>query len=109
MHLMPMTERDWKHFRQLHALALERYSEKILKEVSAACQKKGKTHHENYVTVYKMIKSRDRDMANAFNDLRRSTADMQLAIMYRLGVIYPDDLEPFSEQARATLRSFLGE
>lgn len=104
-----MTEKDWKLFKELRLLALDRYCAKVLKEISRACQKEGKTNHENYLTVYKMIKNRDRKIADAFNDLRRSTADMQLAIIYRLGVIEEEELEGFSEQARATLALLMGE
>ena len=50
----------------------------ILEEVADASQSTEVSAHDRYLKGYKLIKQRDRQMANAFNDFRRSTAVMQL-------------------------------
>ena len=56
--------------------------------------------HDRYLKVYKLIKGRDKQMANAFNDFRRSTAVMQLGIMRRMKLLTDEELGLFSEQTR---------
>ena len=59
--------------------------------------------YEQYLAAYKLIHKRDKELGNAFNDFRRSTAVIQLAIIRKLGVITDDELERFSESTRAWL------
>jgi len=52
---------------------------------------------------------RDKEIANAFNDFRRSTAVIQIAIIRKLGVITDEEFGRFSESTRASLQHFWGE
>lgn len=56
--------------------------------------------HDRYLEVCKLIKERDRQIANAFNDFRRSTAIMQLGIMRRMKLMTDEELALFSEQTQ---------
>jgi hypothetical protein len=49
-----------------------------------------------------MLGERDRSLAFAFDDLRRSRAIERLAAMIALGVVTPEELSQFSEATRAT-------
>jgi hypothetical protein len=93
-------ESDWRHFKQVHAKLLERYCGRVLDEIAAASQGAGGSAHERYLKVYKLLKERDKDLANAFDDFRRSTAVMQLGIMRRMKLLTDEELAPFSEQTR---------
>ena len=62
------------------------------------------TAHERYVRAYKFLKSRDEELARAFDDFRRSTAVMQLAIMRRMGLLSDKDLNVFSLQTQEQVR-----
>jgi hypothetical protein len=65
--------------------------------------------YEQYLAAYKLIHKRDKEIGNAFNDFRRSTAVIQIAIIRKLGVITDEELERFSESTRASLQHFWGE
>ncbi len=93
-------ESDWRRFKEVHAKLLERYCNRILQEVTAASRDSGGSAHDRYLKVYKLIRDRDRQIANAFNDFRRSTAVMQLAIMRKMGLLTNEELNQFSEQTR---------
>jgi hypothetical protein len=69
-------ESDWKVFRQLHPIALGRYSQRVLDEIAQIAADTKETPHERYLKIYKVVQQRDRTMGEAFNDLRRSTAIM---------------------------------
>ncbi len=96
-----LPESDWRSFKEVHQKLLERYCSRILEEVAAASQGAGGSAHDRYLKVYRLIEERDEQMANAFNDFRRSTAVMQLGIMRRMKLLADDDLSMFSEQTRS--------
>src|SRR5436190_21704121 len=94
-------ESDWRRFKEVHTTLLERYCRRILEEVAGATRDAGGSAHDRYLKVYKLIEERDKQMANAFDDFRRSTAVMQLGIMRRMKLLTDEDLTMFSEQTRA--------
>ncbi|GMV92102.1 MAG: hypothetical protein AMXMBFR82_18800 [Candidatus Hydrogenedentota bacterium] len=99
-------ERDWRQFKLVHAELLERFCARVLEEIAVAVTSTDGTAHERYLRVSKLIEERDGELANAFDDFRRSTAEIQLIIMRRMGLLTDADLESFSEQTRKRIRSF---
>jgi hypothetical protein len=95
-----LPESDWRRFKEVHTKLLERYSSRILEDVAAAAQGSEGSAHDRYLKVYKLVKERDKQMAHAFDDFRRSTAVMQLGIMRRMKLLTDDELSIFSEQTR---------
>ena len=93
-------ESDWRRFKEVHAKLLERYCSRILEEVAAASRGTEGSAHDRYVKVYGLIEERDKQLASAFDDFRRSTAVMQLGIMRRMQLLTDEDLSLFSEQTR---------
>ena len=91
-------ERDWKVFRDLRQVALNRLCEKILADLRQQMERPGQTPHENYLSVYKLINRRDRDIARAFNDFRRSTALLQIGVIHSLGLLTAEELHRFSPE-----------
>ena len=56
--------------------------------------------HDRYMRLFRLIKDRDRNMAAAFDALRRSTAIERLAAMIVLGLVTDEDLGQFSPATR---------
>ena len=54
-----MTESDWKLFRNLRELALERFSRNILDEIAAASVLDAKSYHQRYLDVLHLIQESD--------------------------------------------------
>ena len=96
-------EADWKVFRGLHPIWLDRFCKRINNELVRTLSDETHGAHERYLAAYKLMHKRDREIANAFNDFRRSTAIVQIAIIKKLGVITDQELERFSERTRAFL------
>jgi hypothetical protein len=79
MHEIP--ERDWRVFRELREVALERMCERVLKEVREEAEREGKSWHERYLAVNGLIHDRRKEIARGFDGARRSVAWEQLAII----------------------------
>ena len=101
-------EADWKTFRELREVALQRFSQRILDEVERVTQHVQKTAHERYVDIFRLVRARDREMAAAFNDPRRSQMVAQLAAIYAHDLLQSDEFARFSDSTRDTVK-FLAE
>jgi hypothetical protein len=99
-------ESDWKLFRQLQPIALDRYCQKVLDDLERISADIKKTPHQRYLDIYKLIERKDDDLARAFNGIRRSTAFMQLAIIQSYGVITEEEIARFSSETREVLSLF---
>ena len=98
-------EPDWRRFKEVSVKSLERFCTCILREVTAACQSTEGTAHDRYLKIFELINERNQEMADAFDDFRRSTAVMQLGIMRRMKLLTDEDLSLFSEQTRTRIES----
>jgi hypothetical protein len=103
-----MPESDWKHFRQLHPIALDRYCQQVLDEIAQIAADTKETPHERYLRIYKVVQQRDRTISEAFNDLRRSTAIMRLLTICSLGVITEVEIGHFTQDTRDVISWFSG-
>lgn len=74
----------------------------ILSEISRIAKDSSTSGHERYLLIYQLVNDRDVDIATAFNDLRRSTALRQLAIMDALDVLNAEELDRFSSDTQAS-------
>ena len=96
-------EADWKVFRSLHPIWVDRFCRRVNGELLRTLSDDSRNAHEQYLAAYKLMQKRDKEIANAFNDFRRSTAIVQIAIIRKLGVITDEELGRFSESTRAWL------
>jgi hypothetical protein len=103
-----ISEPDWKVFRQLRPIALERFCQRVLDEVQALAQDSTRTSHERYLAVFKLLQQRDKELARAFDDFRRSTALVQLGIIQSHRLWTEEELARFSPEARAVIQFFHG-
>src|SRR5262249_27257251 len=100
-------EPDWKLFRRLQPLALDRFCQRVLTEVSRLAADSGKSNHERYLAVFKLLERRDEELADAFNNPRRSTALVQLARIRFEGLLTEEEFAGFSLETRASVQVFL--
>lgn len=106
--LRDIKESDWKLLRQFKTIALDRLCERVLAEIRYISSDAGRTNHERYLAVYEAIHRCDREIADTFNDLRRSNALVKLAQMKSLKLLTDEELSQFSEQTREVLDYLAG-
>ena len=106
--LRDIAERDWKLFRQLQTLALDRFCERVLSEVTTLASDTGKSQHERYLAIYRLMQRRDRELADAFNDPRRSRALHQLALIRSRHLLTDEEFARFTDETRAAVEILAG-
>ncbi|MBT0962868.1 hypothetical protein [Denitromonas iodatirespirans] len=93
-------ESDWKVLRRLHPVALERYCERTLGECVQVATDGGESAHARYLALYRLVKARDKTLAMAFDDLRRSTAITTLIALVGLDLLTAAELDALSDETR---------
>lgn len=104
-----ISEADWKILRQLEPVALERFCQRVLTELVTLASDTSSGSHERYQSVYSMIDERNRQMAAAFDGLRRSAALLQLARMKSLGLISDEEFARFSTETQQAMALITGD
>jgi hypothetical protein len=104
-----MPEADWKLFRELRVLALERFCQRVLDEITRISTDSSRSAHERYSEAYGLIQERDVDLAWLFNDPSRSKALLQLAAICKGGLLNEEERELFSIPTQDAIRFFNNE
>ncbi len=97
-------ESDWKLLRELKNVALERLCQRALEDLQRAALAPSQNWHERYLQVYSLIHERDKEVADIFNDLRRSTALLRLMMMRTAGLVTDEEMSRFSEETQKAAR-----
>ena len=106
---MHIPESDWKILRKLREKALERFCDRILREISAVSEDRSLSSHDRYLRIYRLIEKRDKELGLAFDGPRRSAAIGQLITMVRLEAVKSSELEQFSEGTQQTVGRIIKE
>jgi hypothetical protein len=93
-------ESDWKIFRELRPVWLERYCKRTNEELASCLSDERLSAHKRYLNAYSLITRKDRELGQAFDDFRRSTAVIQIRIIRILGVVTDNELARFSGPTR---------
>lgn len=101
-----ISEPDWKLFRKLHALALDRFCGRVLAEANQLAISTDQTNHERYLALYKLLQNRDKKMSAIFDDICRSTAYTQLAHMRTQNLITDEEFDGFSADTREVVHFY---
>ena len=102
-------ESDWRVFRELRQIALDRFCKRVLEEVNRHSGNASRSHHERYRDVYRLLRERDEELARAFDDPRRSHMISQLAAIYSRDLLNPEEFARFSPETRETIESLVKE
>jgi hypothetical protein len=87
---------------------LDRFCRRILKKIESVVADSSRSHHQRYVAIYQLVERRDREMADAFNDMRRSRAVMRICHLRSLGLLSGEEFVRFSDETRGAVQRFLG-
>ena len=103
---MDIKESDWKVFRKLHNVALERFCERLLEQVRRTVDGEG-SYHERYLKLSKLLHRRTKAMAAAFDDVRRSRAMILLSNIIDEGLLTDEELNEFSLELREHIEAII--
>lgn len=97
-------ESDWKSFSALRQVALERFCKRVLDEVQRLSLDTERTHHQRYLALFRWLGERNDELANFFDNPRRSQMLRQLAGLHAHGLLTPEEFAGFSPQTRERIR-----
>jgi len=100
-------ESDWKLFKKLQPLALERYCERVMADVDQIINNTGRDSHERYIEMYKIVRDRDKKLAQMFDAFSRSKALFQLVMYYDNNLLDDEELAQLSDETRERILAIL--
>jgi hypothetical protein len=93
-----IAESDWRIFKGLRELALERFCERILGDIARISSDTTKTKHERYVAIYRLVRERDKEIVPIFDHLRRSSAVRQIIAFRSHDLLTAQELRQLSPE-----------
>jgi hypothetical protein len=91
-------ESDWKAFKRVREIALERFCGRVLDEIARINSESTKSKHERYVAIYRLVHERNKELNPIFDYLRRSTAIQQLCSFRLNDLVTEQELRQFSPE-----------
>jgi hypothetical protein len=104
---LEIAERDWKRWRQLTPILLNRFCEGIVRKAATFPDSPG-SGHEQFLALHGFLGDANRDVARVFDNPRRSTALLQIAAAVSLGILTREELASFSEELRGRVEAIVG-
>ena len=104
---LEIEERDWKRWRQLTPILLDRFCEGVLRKAATFSASPGSSH-EQFLALHRFLGDSNRDVARVFDNPRRSTALVQIAAAVSLGIMTAEELASFSEEFRDRVEAIIG-
>jgi len=100
-------EPDWKLFRKLHPIMLERFCTRVLGEVDRIASDTALSNHQRFLALNRLIRERSEEMAACFDDMSRSMAVTLLARLRFHDVLSDDELAQFGEETRHAIQTLV--
>ncbi|MCF5232759.1 hypothetical protein HBO23_22420 [Pseudomonas sp. WS 5532] len=95
---MSISESDWKKFKGLRALALDRFCLGVLADARTISEHGALSAHARYGMLYGVIHARNKDMADMFDYYSRSSTYPCLALMVHHDLLTDAELAILSEE-----------
>jgi hypothetical protein len=89
---------DWKIFKELRKVALERFCKRVLDDIARISSDNTKANHERYLKIYRLVHDRDEEIDPIFDYLRRSTAVRQICAFRFHNLLTEQELQQFSPE-----------
>jgi len=102
-----ITEKDWRVFKGLRKLALERFCDRVLSDIASIGSDETRSKHERYLAIYRLVDERDSEIETIFAYLRRSTAFRQIRSFRSNGLLTGEELRQFSPELVKRVENFL--
>lgn len=92
----------------MHPVALDRFCQRVLKKIETIGADTSKSSHQRYLDIWMLMRRRDGEVAQAFNDMRLSRAVARICAIESLGLLTDEEFSRFSGETRRTVHSLLG-
>ena len=93
-----ISERDWRIFRELHAVAEERLCQRILESLRRELNQPGESARIRYRELLGYIEEQNGELSRGFDELSRSTALAHVGVIHSMGLWTGAELRRFSPE-----------
>lgn len=100
-------ESDWKIFKELKPIALERYCNQVMRDVDKKIHEEAGDAHDRYLEMYKIVRDGDKKLAYMFDGFSRSKALDQLVMYYDNGLLNDEEMTQLSDETRERVHNIL--
>jgi hypothetical protein len=101
-------EREWKKLRKIRDRALSRFCARSLAKIRAKVEgDDAGNEHEAFLGICRLVRKQNRELADLFDDWRRSTALVTLMGWAKAGVITEEEFQSFAEETKESVRAFV--
>lgn len=100
-------ETDWKTFKELRPLALQRYCERVMVDVDEIIHDNEGGAHKRYIEMYQIVHDGDKKLAQMFDGFSRSKALSQLAMYCAHNLLNDEEIARLSEETRKKINAIL--
>ena len=100
-------ESDWKIFRELRSLALQRYCKRVMGDVDKIIHDTEGDAHERYIEMYKVVQDGDKKLAHMFDGFSRSKALDQLVMYCGNDLLSDKEIAQFSDETQERIHTIL--
>ncbi|MEM9217382.1 MAG: hypothetical protein AAGD25_23970 [Cyanobacteria bacterium P01_F01_bin.150] len=98
---------DWKVFRELREVALERFCDRVLTEMQTIATDPSQSALDRYHRIHDLIQEHGSQLAQAFDNPRRSHMKPQIMSIVGLNLLHGDEISRFSADIQALLQAFV--
>ena len=98
--MVDFPERDWKLFKELHAMASERFCARALRVIKALMEDTTKDSIDRFFELKKLVQVQEREWNVVFSDWRRSTGALQLGAMFCRDLLTSEEFDRLSPYTR---------
>lgn len=100
-------ESDWKIFKELRPVALQRYCKRVMGDVDKIIHKESGDAHERYIEMYKIVHDADKKLSHMFDGFSRSKALHQLVMYYGNDLLKEEEIDQLSDETRERILAIL--
>ncbi len=100
-----IAERDWKVFKELHAIAMDRFFEKAVKEMQPLLWAKNKPAQERFWDALTYAAKQRKQAARLFDGSSRSNTSFMAGLIYANQFLTDEEIARFTPELQEQLRS----
>jgi hypothetical protein len=102
-----LPESDWKKFNGLLEIAMQRYFERATEEMKRRVTAEHAPAKDRFWDAFEYAQKQRRRARELFDEYRRSTALIQLALMRRDELLTDEELMPLTQATRQFIQGLL--
>ena len=100
-------EGDWKYLKRIKDEILKDVCGKVFLDIEKISQERKGQKHDSYLKIWDLLRKKDREISDMFDDLKRSNAILKIANMLDSGALQEHHFLKFTELTKDEVNSIV--